>query len=74
MSIGLSMSPQKAKVMDQIVTEAARSKDLGASIQKYGQSLTAEEKKVLSSLSPAELGAIASINKKLAPLGLSALY
>ena len=74
MSIGLSMSPQKAKVVNQIVTEAARSKDLGAAIQKHGQSLTAEEKKVLSSLSPAELGAIASINKKLAPLGLSALY
>jgi hypothetical protein len=57
-----------------VVGEAIRTKDLKAAVARHGQALTAEERSVLQSLTPAELNALASVNAKLAPLGLSSLY
>lgn len=67
-------TPEKARAVQLVVSEAIRTKDLKAAVAKQSQLLTPEESKVLQSLSPAELNALASVNAKLAPLGLSALY
>ena len=75
MSVGVGFkSPEKARLVQQIVAEAIATKDLKAAIAKRGQLLTAQENKVLQSLTPAELNALASVNAKLGPLGISFLY
>lgn len=67
-------SPDKARAVQLVIAEAIRTKDLKAAVAKQAPLLTAEENKALQSLSPAELNALASVNAKLGPLGLSALY
>lgn len=74
MSVNVFKSPAKAGAVHQIVNEAIRTKNLKAAVEKHGQSLTPEENRVLLSLSPAELNALESVNRKLAPLGISSLY
>jgi len=67
-------SPEKARAVQLVVSEAIRTNDLKAAVAKHGQALTPEERTVLQNLTPAELNALASVNAKLAPLGLSSLY
>ena len=75
MSTGVGFkSPEKARLVQQIVTEAIATKDLKTAVAKQGKLLTPEENKALQSLTPAELNALASVNAKLGPLGISSLY
>ncbi|MHB8883054.1 MAG: hypothetical protein ACYC69_16285 [Thermodesulfovibrionales bacterium] len=75
MSVRINLSTsQKANTVNQIVTEAIATKNLKAAIEKHGKSLSGEERNVLLGLSSAELAALESLNRKLAPLGINAMY
>lgn len=75
MSINFTFgTPEKAGAVHQIVNEAIQTKNLKAAVEKHGQSLTPEENRALLSLTPTELNALDSVNRKLAPLGISSLY
>ena len=64
----------KAQAVAQILSEGFISKNMQAAVNKRGAQLTVQDTNVLLSLTDAELAAMQSVNTKLAPLGLSALY
>lgn len=68
---------QKAQAVAQILSEGMVSRNMQVVVNRRGAQLSllsAQDKNVLLSLTDAELAAMQSINAKLAPLGLSALY
>jgi hypothetical protein len=67
-------SAAKARAVQQVVAEAMRTNDLKGAVAKQANLLTLQEREVLQSLSSAELKALASVDAKLSPLGLSSLY
>lgn len=71
---GVLGSSQKATAVSQILAEGITTKNLSAAIDKHGAVLTPTDKSVLLSLTAAELTTLQSINTKLAPLGINALY
>ena len=71
---GVLGSSQKAGAVSQVLAEGIATKNLSAAIDKYGAVLTPTDKNVLLSLTAAELSTLQSINTKLAPLGINALY
>jgi hypothetical protein len=71
---GISMSTEKVRVVKQVAAEAIKSRDLDGALRKFGQGLSTKEISALKTLTLDELDALASIDAKLAPLGLSSLY
>ncbi len=71
---GILGTSAKAAAVNQIMQETFRSRNLSVTLAKYGSTLTQTDKAALLSLTPTELDALQSINVKLAPLGISALY
>ena len=67
-------SSEKALAVSQILNEGIPTRNLTAAIEKRRAVLSDADRNVLLSLTDAELAAMQSINAKLAPLGLSALY
>ena len=69
---------QKAQAVAQILSQGIATRNMQAVVNKRGAQLpaqlTAQDQSVLLSLTDAELAAMQSVNTKLAPLGLSALY
>jgi len=59
--------------INQVLMEAGNTRNMQAAINKYGGSLSPQEKTRLLSLTQADLAALSSINKKLSPLGVTAM-
>ena len=75
MSVSLVVgSSAKAATVNKILTQGISTKNLSGAIAQHGGTLTEADKSVLLSLTATELSALESINPKLAPLGISALY
>lgn len=71
---GSAVSSSKARIITQVAGEVVKTRNLDSAIKKFGQSLTPAERNALKNLTIDELKALASVDAKLAPLGLSALY
>jgi hypothetical protein len=71
---GVFGTSAKANMVSQVLSTGLARGNLSAAITQYGAQLTLEDKNVLLSLTPGELSALQSVNAKLAPLGISALY
>ena len=75
MSINLMFgSSAKAAAVSQIMAEGIQTRSMQTVISKYGSTLTPTDKSALLSLTDQELTALQSINTKLAPLGINAMY
>ena len=67
-------SSAKANAVSQVLAEGMTGQNLAVAIDKHRGVLTEADKQVLMTLTPIELSTLQSINAKLAPLGISALY
>lgn len=75
MSINLTFGTSaKAAAVSQIVTEGIRSRSLDAALTRHGALLSSDDKATLLALTVEELAALESVNTKLAPLGIDAMY
>lgn len=62
----------RGAMIERVLTAAARSGDIDASINKYGQGLSHADAQVIKKLTPEELKHVGSLRKKLGPLGHAA--
>lgn len=62
---GAQPGTPRRQIVIQVLNDAVMTKNMSGAIEKYGKSLTPEEKGILLSLSPAELAALQSARGKL---------
>jgi hypothetical protein len=65
-ALGPQTAPRR-QLIQQVLYEASRTKNMPATIEKYGTSLSPQEKNILLSLTPADLAALESIYKRIPP-------